>query len=312
MITLIVPTYNRALVLLRVIDSFYKQEHISEIIFVNDGGTDHTAKIIDEVSKKYPNIETKYIVNPSRIGAAQSRNIGVSHAKNEYVLFCDDDMYLDEKYALTCFEKMQSLNADVVSGRLIYMREGETQSCSKIRYGNGMRKGKIFWPLVCLCRNSVVFTGDQKTPMTHAVILTKKHLLTAFPYDPMYSRGNGFREESDYQINLFVNGYNIYTTNDCCTLHLPMSEVTGGGQRVPPYSRVYWSILYTKYFFDKYYAAYAKRLGQKTPKWLALTAFSAYISYKEMLRPTLYWFYLFLLSSKSQDDDDGAQTATKK
>lgn len=299
MITLIVPTYNRALVLLKVIDSFYKQENISEVIFVNDGGNDDTARIIDETSKNYPKIETKIFVNSVRMGAAQSRNIGVSHAKNEYILFCDDDMYLSDKYALICFEKLKSLNADVVSGRLIYMRAGETQIAAKTRYGNGMRQGKIFWPLLCLCRNSAIFLGDQKTPITHAVILTKKSLLNAFPYDSMYSRGNGFREESDYQMNLFVNGYSIYTTNDCCTLHLPMSEVTGGGQRASTLSRVYWSIFYTKYFFDKYYISYAKRINQKTPAWVALTAFSAYILYKEVLRPTLYRVYLFWSSSKS-------------
>lgn len=312
MITLVVPTYNRSSVLSIVIDSFYAQDKVTEIVFVNDGGNDNTDDIISKVSLQYPQIKTQYIVNKTRAGAAQSRNVGVSHAVNEYILFCDDDMYLGDNYAAICLQKLQELNAAAVSGRLIYMRDGEDVAAARNRFGDGMRQGQLFWPHLCQCLNSAVFTGDQKTPMTHAVILTKKSLLQQFPFDANYVRGNGYREESDFQMNLYVHGYDIYTTNDCCTLHLPMSQVVGGGQRVGAWQRVYWSIVYTKYFFNKYYADYARRAELKAPQWVSFTVFCLFAVYKELFRPSLYSLYLFLTSSRRQHGGDGVQTPTRK
>ena len=66
MISLIVPTRNRAFTLKKVAQSFFKQKKVDEIIFVNDGGSDNTKQIIYKINLKYPQVKVKYIKNKKK------------------------------------------------------------------------------------------------------------------------------------------------------------------------------------------------------------------------------------------------------
>jgi hypothetical protein len=178
------------------------------------------------------------------------------------------------------------------------MQPGETKPRALQRFGSGMRATKPFRPLICEYVNGAKFTGDIAIPITNAIILTKKSLLLKFPFDDHYARGNGYREETDFQMNLFVNGFDIHVTNECHSFHLPLSQVRTGGQRTRPLKRLYWSIYYTHYFFGKYYERYAKRLGLRSPRWLALVAFSIFAAYRETLRPGLHAVAMWVVARR--------------
>jgi glycosyltransferase involved in cell wall biosynthesis len=287
-ITLIVPTRNRAHTLQLVAPSYFAQDDVSELIFVSDAGDDDTAAVIAEVARQYPQKTWRMLRNEVRLGASQSRNVGISASINDIILFCDDDEYLEAGYARILLQKLRALDAGAVSGRRIYMQPGESKPRALQRFGSGMRATKPFRPLICEYVNGARFTGDIAIPITNAIILTKKSLLLNFPFDDHYARGNGYREETDFQMNLFVNGFDTYVTNECHSFHLPLSQVRTGGQRTRPLKRLYWSIYYTQYFFGKYYERYAKRLGLRSPRWLALVAFSIFAVYRATLRPPLH------------------------
>lgn len=288
MISIVIPTRNRAHTLRLVAPSYFAQDLVTEVIFVNDCGTDETAHVIRDIARDFPRVSAIIFDNAERRGASQSRNVGVAKACNDFILFCDDDEYLESGYAKICLGKLQGLNAAAVSGRRIYMQDGETQKAAFSRFGKGLRRTPFFNPLICEYINGAYFEGDLKVPFTNAIILTRKALLQKFPFDGFYARGNGYREETDYQMNLYVNGLDIYITNDCHTFHLPMSHVRTGGQRVNKFKRVYWSIFYTHYFFNKYYLRYAARIGSRVPQLSALLMFSVFALYREFLRPPLY------------------------
>ena len=288
MITLIVPTRNRAHTLRLVAPSYFQQEAVTEIIFISDAGTDGTAELIQHLASAFPQVRARFFRNASRMGASQSRNLGVSQSTNDYILFCDDDEYLEPGYAKTCLRKLLNFNAGAVSGRRIYLDTGESQQAALRRFGRGMRRTSPFRSLICEYVNAAQFDGDLMLPITNAIILTRKVLLEKFPFDAHYARGNGYREESDFQMNLFVNDYAVYVTNECHSFHLPKSLVRSGGQRTPKLRRVYWSIHYTRYFYRKYYAAYASKLGLRSPRAVALWAFTIFAIYRETLRPPLY------------------------
>lgn len=288
MISLIVPTRNRAHTLRVVAPSYFEQRLVTELIFVDDCGDDDTAMALQEIAARYPEKRLRVIRNEHRLGASQSRNVGVAHCQNDYVLFCDDDEYLESDYAAICLRKLQELGAGAVSGRRVYMHSGETCAEALRRFGTGLRHSKPFHPLICEYVNGARFSGDLRLPITNAVILTRRDLLEAHPFDGYYARGNGYREETDFQMNLFVNGYDIWVTNECHSFHLPLTEVRRGGQRTSAAKRIYWSIHYTRYFFGKYYRRYAQRLRLRAPGWVALGAFSVFALYRELLRPPLY------------------------
>jgi glycosyltransferase involved in cell wall biosynthesis len=297
-ITLIVPTRNRAHTLRLVAPSYFAQEDVSELIFVIDAGEDDTETVLAEIARPWPEKTLRILRNEERLGASQSRNVGVAVSANELILFCDDDEYLEPGYARTLARKLRTLNAGAVSGRRIYLRSDESRPQALERFGSGLRPGKPFAPLICEYVNGAKFAGDIALPITNAVILTTKRLLLEFPFDDHYARGNGYREESDFQMNLFVNGFAIYVTNECHSFHLPLSQVRTGGQRTRPLKRLYWSVYYTHYFFGKYHGRYARRLGLRSPRWLALAAFALFAAYRETLRPTLHRAAMWALARR--------------
>ncbi len=95
-ISVIIPTYNRAEMLERAIDSVLMQScQDFELLVIDDGSTDDTfAKI---KSYEYPII---YIKQENK-GAAAARNAGIKAAKAEFLAFLDsDDWFLQGKLAL--------------------------------------------------------------------------------------------------------------------------------------------------------------------------------------------------------------------
>lgn len=100
-ISMIIPTFNVEKDLKRAIDSLLIQtigfENI-EIIIVDDCSTDNTKQLIINYSKKYENI--KYIfLNENTGSAGKPRNIGISYATSDYIMFLDND---DEYIAEAC------------------------------------------------------------------------------------------------------------------------------------------------------------------------------------------------------------------
>ena len=298
MITLIVPTRNRAHTLRLVAPSYFAQDGVNELIFVSDAGEDDTPAVIAEIARQFPGKVSRVLRNETRQGASQSRNVGVAASTNEFILFCDDDEYLEAGYARILLQKLQALNAGAVSGRRIYLTPGESKATALQRFGSGIGTSKTFRPLTCEYVNGAKYTGDIAIPVTNAIILTTRSLLRQFPFDNYYARGNGYREESDFQMNLFVHGFDIYVTNDCHSFHLPLSEVRTGGQRTRPLKRLYWSIFYTHYFFGKYYEQYAKRVGLRSPRWVAFLAFAVFAVYRETLRPILHAIAMQVLARR--------------
>ena len=69
MISMVVPTRNRAHTLRLVAPSYYEQAGVSEIIFVSDAGDDATPEVVDGLAKAYPTTRTIFVRNPSRLNS---------------------------------------------------------------------------------------------------------------------------------------------------------------------------------------------------------------------------------------------------
>jgi glycosyltransferase involved in cell wall biosynthesis len=94
-VSVIIPTYNRAEMLIRAIRSVLKQTFKDyELIIVDDGSTDDTAKIL----KDYKAHKFRYIRYNSNKGGAFARNLGIDNSKGKYIAFLDsDDEWLPAK-----------------------------------------------------------------------------------------------------------------------------------------------------------------------------------------------------------------------
>jgi len=89
-ISVIIPTYNRALLLQNAIKSVLNQTHkVDEIIVVDDGSTDNTQEVLKSFNVKYIYQENQ--------GVSAARNTGILHAQNEWLAFLDSDDIWHEK-----------------------------------------------------------------------------------------------------------------------------------------------------------------------------------------------------------------------
>ena len=69
-----------------------------EIIIVDDGATDSTPQICDELASKYENIK---VIHQANQGLARTRGVGFKASSGEYIAFIDSDDYID----VTAYEK---------------------------------------------------------------------------------------------------------------------------------------------------------------------------------------------------------------
>ena len=93
-ISTIIPNHNRTVLLHRAVDSVLKQTlKPCEIIIVDDGSDENT---INYVQQKFSHYLIKLVLNKKNLGAAEARNIGVQHAKGDFIAFLDSDDYWDK------------------------------------------------------------------------------------------------------------------------------------------------------------------------------------------------------------------------
>lgn len=261
-VSIVIPTFNRAYALSLVLDSFYQQKFVRELVVVDDGGSDHTAVVLDQYQRKYPWIKTIYLRNEKRRGAPYSKRRGLQAAGGEFVLFCDDDDFLEENYTEVCLEKLEKTRVDIVSGRHFYRNRGESIKSAVARFQQGGRNVPPFDFRFFYINNDAKLKSDVELPFTHANFMARRKFLLSFEVDTFYCRGNGFREENDIQAKIHINGGKIIMTNDTHSVHLHPSEAQSGGQRVGSLARLFWSLYYTSYFFKKYYKPIMERQGK--------------------------------------------------
>lgn len=91
-LSIIVPIYNVAAYLQKCVESLLNQNYSDyEIILVDDGSTDESGKIADNLTCNKPNLIRT--IHQDNQGLSGARNTGVDAAIGEYVVFVDSDDY---------------------------------------------------------------------------------------------------------------------------------------------------------------------------------------------------------------------------
>jgi glycosyltransferase involved in cell wall biosynthesis len=98
LVSVIIPTYNRAHLIGKTLDSVFAQTYQNfEIIVVDDGSTDNTVEVLRPLAETE---KLKYIRQNNQ-GASLARNRGIKEARGSYIAFLDsDDLFEPAKLEL--------------------------------------------------------------------------------------------------------------------------------------------------------------------------------------------------------------------
>lgn len=113
-VSVIIPVYNDEKYLKQCVESVLTQTYTNlEIILVDDGSTDHTPEICEEYREKYDQIR---VLHKKNGGVGSSRNAGLALATGEYILFIDNDDWLEKYHIEELYKLAKENNADIAAG----------------------------------------------------------------------------------------------------------------------------------------------------------------------------------------------------
>lgn len=112
LISIIVPVYNAENYLVACVTSIRQQTLTEvEIILVNDGSTDSSGKICDELASCDGRV---VVIHKQNAGVSAARNDGLAVAKGKYIGFVDADDTIAPDMYHTLYEEATRINCDIV------------------------------------------------------------------------------------------------------------------------------------------------------------------------------------------------------
>ncbi|MDF2431772.1 MAG: hypothetical protein JWP44_1403 [Mucilaginibacter sp.] len=222
-ISVIIPTYNRPILLLKclkalIAQNFRKTEY--EIIIVSDGPDCQTKKIMNEwqIRKR---VNLRFFSLPAKKGPAAARNYGWLNARGSLVAFTDDDCVPDKNWLSSFYNRHKADGEIVMSGKTIVpISKNPTDYERNIEH----LQTADFITANCCC--------------------TKKALSNAGGFDEQFTMA--WREDSDLQFKLIKEGISIRKVNQAVVVH-PIRQTKWGISIKEQKKTMFNALLYKKY-----------------------------------------------------------------
>lgn len=117
-LSIIIPVYNSEKFLTKCLESVCNQDlpySEYEIIIINDGSSDGSAKIIEDFQGKYSNVIG---IKQENKGVSAARNAGLALAKGDYVTFVDSDDFIKPHSLRNIINYIEKHQLDVLYGKI--------------------------------------------------------------------------------------------------------------------------------------------------------------------------------------------------
>lgn len=128
------------------VDSLLEGGDLVEILIVDDGSKDDTAKIADEYAEKFPGIVKA--IHQENGGHGEAVNAGIRNAQGLYFKVVDSDDWVNKDAYLAILEKLREIaggpdTLDMMISNFVYEKSGAKRK-KVMRYKRYLPEGKIF------------------------------------------------------------------------------------------------------------------------------------------------------------------------
>ena len=186
LVSVVVPTYNRAGKLMDCVNSIIRQTYENlQIIIVDDGSTDDTEAVVRGI----PDGRIVYVKQENG-GACVARNNGISHSEGAYIAFNDsDDVW----------------NADKISRQLAFIQNSDYDMifCGMNRTVNGAAQ---FFPPVREKYEALTLERElAESQVSTQTIMIRTEVADAVRFDTSFKR----LQDWDFTLRVLENGYRV-------------------------------------------------------------------------------------------------------
>lgn len=153
-VSVITPAYNSSATIKASLESAIHQSYpVYEIIVVNDGSTDNTVEIVQDVIHQYPNTSIHFIDKENQ-GPSIARNLGIEKATGDLIAFLDsDDIWLKDK--LKAQVEIFKSNSEIAIVGGLYKTSKTSLSGFKTISFNQLLLSNVFFTSATVVRRSV-------------------------------------------------------------------------------------------------------------------------------------------------------------
>jgi len=211
LVSIIIPTYNRAKELKRCLDSLRQINYQPiEIIVVNNASRDQTVQML---RAQFP--EIKLISLSENHGAVGGRNAGLKHAQGDYICFVDSDNVLTENFLTELVRAIeQSQDIAFVSPKTYYCQKPKRLWFAGVKISLLTSRTR-YLGLNELDRGQYDTTAE--TDHTPNVWLGKKEIIQKIgPMDEIYVMSYG---EADWPMRAKLAGYRALFCHTAIVYH---------------------------------------------------------------------------------------------
>lgn len=199
MLSIIVPTRNRASYLKDCLDSFLKQSinpSYFEVLIIDNGSTDNTSEVFKNFKKTSLNIKYFY---EAKLGLHYARHRGLKESKYEILVFCDDDIIATDFWIETISNMFIDNDLAILGGNCLPIFESSIPDWLDEMWKIKGQDGSQEIPALSICkRNNGIYDINPSNIYGCNFSIKKSILLKAGGFNPdgmpnsrKFFRGNG-------------------------------------------------------------------------------------------------------------------------
>ncbi len=202
--SIIIPVYNVEKYLGTAIESVLGQTcQDFEILLVDDEGTDHSVQIAEEYVKKDERI---HLYHHPHGGLPSARNVGLCHAKGEYIVLLDGDDFFALDHLQKVQEKIDLYHPDMcISNNITRYWENRTEAAELFLYQEQLNEWSVKEQIAYICN------ANYQLPASAVLTVYRKEYLKEHHF--MYDESLCCSEDMDFFLQGLSKVHKICFTN---------------------------------------------------------------------------------------------------